>query len=145
VAERLILPVILNPIQEAQRLREIQLQEAPKYGSVSVKAIFHNGFCRRLEVKRKTAKLLEIRSAEKGVKTVSTSISRISSGKDSAVIYKNFQILPGINAIILSLTFASISSSCGLCGTGTHQLFPMSVVVSLFPPWFLIGSQRKII
>jgi hypothetical protein len=61
-----VFPIIAEPIPEAQRLIALQMGDAPKCGSITIKAVFHDGFCRRLAVKRKTAKQLNYQGGNNG-------------------------------------------------------------------------------
>jgi hypothetical protein len=48
-----------DTVQELQDAIKNELEDAPAFGSITVKVVFHAGCCQRLEVKRKTAKLLK--------------------------------------------------------------------------------------
>jgi hypothetical protein len=51
-----VLPISRSdPVAEAQRLLAVQMHNPPKYGVISIKAVYHGGTCRRIEIKRKSA------------------------------------------------------------------------------------------
>jgi hypothetical protein len=53
-----------NPVLEVQRLLALQMCNPPKWGTISIKAVFHEGTCRRLEVKRKTSKQFDVKDGQ---------------------------------------------------------------------------------
>jgi hypothetical protein len=60
-----VLPVSSpDPIADTQRLLAVQMHNPPKYGAISIKAVYHGGTCRRIEVKRKTAMQLDAQDGQ---------------------------------------------------------------------------------